>query len=368
MIERWIYVFICILTSVYITACSYLKKETVAGQSFYQKLHILKGFKVTTKNSLSTNIKFSPNGELIAVYQALDNNQATIKIWNTHTGKLTYKTKVGGIKGYDDRTAQTSINFLPEGTALILDGQIGPIVRWDFTHSKETKNICAGEYTSFVSISDDRQYIHMHTLPGSDFLCSANDNTVYYAGRFSGAHVTLTKNNKLLAVYPSAFTPYHIKNDPYGTEIPRQYVEYNNYFPLEKSMKYIDIRENGSPDTSIHGNDDARISQYNISNSHKKSLSLWDSSTKELIKLRADGDFFYNIVKNNKMLKNSQYLITFSPDGKTIAVSRENKQLTLWQLIEKPNKLLNLTASTAHFLCVRYRSLSHKKCAVLAPS
>jgi len=32
----------------------------------------------------------------------------------------------------------------------------------------------------------------------------------------------------------------------------------------------------------------------------------------------------------------------------------------------KANKLLNLTANTARFLCVRYRSLSHKNRAALA--
>jgi len=38
-------------------------------------------------------------------------------------------------------------------------------------------------------------------------------------------------------------------------------------------------------------------------------------------------------------------------------------QLNLFKI---HNKLLNLTANTSHFLCVRYRSLPHKKCAALA--
>ncbi len=333
MPKRWFHIFITVLISTYITSCSY-SKANISSETrhpIYLKSHTLKGFTATTKYSLYHNIKFSPNGKLLAVYQASDFHHATIKIWNTKTGKLIYKTKVGGGKGYDDRTAQTRINFLPEGKTLILDGQIGPMVRWDFTQNKETKNICAGEYTEFVSISDDRKYIHMHTVPGSNYLCGANDNTVYYAGRFLDAYVALTKNNKLRASYPAKFQPYR-KGDPYGTEIPRQSMGYNHYLPLEKSMEYIEIRENVSPKDLKGIDHNAKSYQHKMHNDLKQILSLWNSSTKKIMKLKAGGNFSYHAAENSNSLENSQYSIEFSPDGKTIAILSDNKELTLWTL------------------------------------
>lgn len=93
---------------------------------------------------------FSHNSQLFALLQLYDEELASIRVWDTRTGELKYRTI---ISDFDDASGGGYLNldFTADDKALIVTGMIaGPHFTWEFTKNENALKSCRGHMVGWT--------------------------------------------------------------------------------------------------------------------------------------------------------------------------------------------------------------------------
>ncbi|QTR49842.1 hypothetical protein [Candidatus Thiothrix anitrata] len=149
---------------------------------------------------------FSQNSQLFALFQLYDEELASIRVWDTRTGELKYRTI---ISDFFDASGggYLSLDFSNDDKALIVTGMIaGPYFTWEFTKNENTLKSCKG-YMGGSAQEINEPYFTTLTADSEYSLCQfgVEGELVNYKSWMPedwwGRNTQTLHNGKILTIY-----------------------------------------------------------------------------------------------------------------------------------------------------------------------
>lgn len=193
-------------------ASSGLNFQPLAGLSSSQIEHRGTKGKVGLFDNFSYSLgpkrafSFSHNSQLFALLQLYDEELASIRVWDTRTGELKYRTI---ISDFFDASGggYLSLDFSNDDQALIVTGMIAaPYFTWAFTKNKNARKSCMGHMNGSAQEINEPYYTAL-TADSEYSLCQfgIEGELVNYKSwmpeEWWGRNIQILHNGKILTIY-----------------------------------------------------------------------------------------------------------------------------------------------------------------------
>lgn len=267
-------------------------------------------------------LQFSHDNQLFALFQLYENDLGTIRIWDTKTGQLKYKT---AIDNYQDAAEGGSgfldLKFSPDNDMLIITGMVGsPLITWEFNKNAKVQNSCASYMgVETVDISPDNKTYVAYTVDNELSLCQPNKTgerlnyKTWMPEEWWGTNTQVLYKNKLLTIYNyrTEATPIHQAQAK----------------PNPAILDWLDVWDLNFTSKAEHlmTHTDTQSQSFFLieSFSDKTVINQWNYANKQFAQ-----QSIFNNIKTTKFYASDKYLLLRS-ENKFSLISRNEKRLEL---------------------------------------
>lgn len=317
-----LYFWLCLTTSYSLNAFA---GETSAVETplIFEDLE-LELAQIPEKNGTGFNraAQFSHNNQLFALFQLYENDLGTIRVWDTKTGQLKYKTV---IDNYQDAAEGGSgfldLKFSPDDEMLIITGMVGsPLITWEFNKNTKAQSSCASYMgVENVDISPDNKIYLAYTVDNELSLCQPNQThellnyKIWMPEEWWGANTQVLYKNKLLTIYNyrTEATPIH-QAQTQPKQIILDWLDVWNLNFTSKAERLITHTDTQNKDFFL-------VESF----SDKTVINQWDYTTKQLVQQTS-----FNNIQAHSIYASDLYLLLRA--GYQFSLIHRNKEhLTL---------------------------------------